>query len=537
MNFEFCDAGVFAKGSKKISQGGSNIKLGVAEILMSRDAYEKNSNAKGGVKCSDELNRAIKKLQEDPYLCLDLQLTATGSEIKKSYRKLALKYHPDKNPSTSLLFTAIQDAYDVLSNDESKNVYDIRRRRQEASMDKLRKQRGQENATKPKPKPTSTRGSGNSDRPYSAKKRHGYGSGNNQQQQQQQQQQHHQQHQQHQQQQQHQYRNYSSNTHSAHTSSGPQPTPFPDQQPRARAGKMPTPRGEWGEREADLKKANQEATNAAERLRQFNRKFYQEFRQNAQNGAYSHNAANGTRVPSSSTAGSGAGPGGQTRHASTKQAQSTNPNVYKQQHQHQAHGHGHPSGSGGAEEKPQAPPKPKNMKSTHRDDTSVTLCWDPDQKSSQSVAYELQWRKRGKTLVEWNTAAALIVGTSCRKKNLERGTCYEFRVRAASAWGWSGYSETVMVVTLNDGSSVAEAEKMRQAKEKMRQEQKNNLREEADRAKQNVDNINARRRGGGGDANESEADGIKRADSWAWRREEGGRKRDTPSSSRGIFEV
>ena len=39
------------------------------------------------------------------------------------------------------------------------------------------------------------------------------------------------------------------------------------------------------------------------------------------------------------------------------------------------------------------------------------------------------------------------LGNTCRKKNLVASTCYEFRVRAASAWGWSGYGAPVMVVT------------------------------------------------------------------------------------------
>lgn len=46
------------------------------------------------------------------------------------------------------------------------------------------------------------------------------------------------------------------------------------------------------------------------------------------------------------------------------------------------------------------------------------------------------------------TSPTLIVGKSCRKKNLTACTCYEFRVRAASAWGWSGHCDPVMVVTL-----------------------------------------------------------------------------------------
>ena len=86
-----------------------------------------------------------------------------------------------------------------------------------------------------------------------------------------------------------------------------------------------------------------------------------------------------------------------------------------------------------------------------------------------------------------------------------------------------------MVVTLNDGSSVAEQEKLRRQKEKMRQEQKSNLNDEAERARANVNNINARRRGSTG-ATSEEAEGIKRANSWAWRRENEEGNRSNPSS-------
>lgn len=51
------------------------------------------------------------------------------------------------------------------------------------------------------------------------------------------------------------------------------------------------------------------------------------------------------------------------------------------------------------------------------------------------------------------TSPILIVGNSCRKKNLEPCACYEFRIRAASAWGWSAHCEPVMVVTLSSAAA------------------------------------------------------------------------------------
>lgn len=52
---------------------------------------------------------------------------ATGQQIKRAYRKLSLKYHPDKNPGNeeaARLFAEINEAYDVLSDDDKRILYD-----------------------------------------------------------------------------------------------------------------------------------------------------------------------------------------------------------------------------------------------------------------------------------------------------------------------------------------------------------------------------------------------------------------------------
>ena len=47
------------------------------------------------------------------------------ADIKKAYRKLSLKYHPDKNPSPEAAskFAEIANAYDVLSDEQKREVY------------------------------------------------------------------------------------------------------------------------------------------------------------------------------------------------------------------------------------------------------------------------------------------------------------------------------------------------------------------------------------------------------------------------------
>lgn len=63
----------------------------------------------------------------DYYEVLGIDRNATDSEIKKAYRKMALKYHPDKNPGdeeAERLFKEAAEAYEVLSDSEKRKIYD-----------------------------------------------------------------------------------------------------------------------------------------------------------------------------------------------------------------------------------------------------------------------------------------------------------------------------------------------------------------------------------------------------------------------------
>lgn len=64
---------------------------------------------------------------EDLYEILGVAKTASQAEIKSAYRKLAVKYHPDKNPgdkSAEEKFKKISAAYDVLSDETKRRQYD-----------------------------------------------------------------------------------------------------------------------------------------------------------------------------------------------------------------------------------------------------------------------------------------------------------------------------------------------------------------------------------------------------------------------------
>src|ERR1700747_2377506 len=68
---------------------------------------------------------------KDFYAVMGVPASATQDEIKKQYRKLAAKHHPDKNPNDSKAaerFKEISEAYQVLGDAEKRKQYDQMRR-------------------------------------------------------------------------------------------------------------------------------------------------------------------------------------------------------------------------------------------------------------------------------------------------------------------------------------------------------------------------------------------------------------------------
>ncbi|KAM7277115.1 hypothetical protein ACFE04_018981 [Oxalis oulophora] len=62
------------------------------------------------------------------YKILEVDRSATDDDLKKAYRKLAMKWHPDKNPNNKMeaeaKFKQLSEAYDVLSDSNKRTVYD-----------------------------------------------------------------------------------------------------------------------------------------------------------------------------------------------------------------------------------------------------------------------------------------------------------------------------------------------------------------------------------------------------------------------------
>lgn len=109
------DAELFEEAVQTFAQAAETAPDGE----LKQQAHEKVKEAQVALKQSKEKNY---------YKILGIQRTATKKEIKSAYRKLALQWHPDKNPDNleeaEKKFADIGEAYEVLSDEELKGKYD-----------------------------------------------------------------------------------------------------------------------------------------------------------------------------------------------------------------------------------------------------------------------------------------------------------------------------------------------------------------------------------------------------------------------------
>lgn len=114
------------------SAGNSSPRPASSSSSSSTSSSAGNGTTVGasGRQFTDEQEGGSKKIisssKRSHYDVLGVQRNADDNAIKKAYRKLALKFHPDKNsaPSAEAAFKAITNAHDVLSDKQKRNIYD-----------------------------------------------------------------------------------------------------------------------------------------------------------------------------------------------------------------------------------------------------------------------------------------------------------------------------------------------------------------------------------------------------------------------------
>merc|ERR1719460_2221637 len=103
------------RARRPCSLGASNIGLCLSLLLAALGPQFALAQTAGSLYCGED----------NCYDILELERTADATAIKKSYRKLALKWHPDKNrnPEAAQKFTRISRAYEVLSDEKLRSAY------------------------------------------------------------------------------------------------------------------------------------------------------------------------------------------------------------------------------------------------------------------------------------------------------------------------------------------------------------------------------------------------------------------------------
>ncbi|XP_065565036.1 dnaJ homolog subfamily B member 6-like isoform X2 [Artemia franciscana] len=119
----------FQPGSRRTRDGRSTNSSGSSSGRAQGDGPgTRPSSSRYYARSEGQERQTTKESMRDFYTILELTRNASQADIKKSYRRLALKWHPDKNPDNqeeaTIRFKEISEAYEVLIDDNKRRIYD-----------------------------------------------------------------------------------------------------------------------------------------------------------------------------------------------------------------------------------------------------------------------------------------------------------------------------------------------------------------------------------------------------------------------------